>query len=99
MAEVSKDDAVDTVEVATRLGSIKLLGRDVVFILIVIGLYTFTAFEHFRREQEHEQIACMLGLEIWIHNDQTQGTVPRQFANIPKEYWHCLPSSIYETLK
>ena len=81
------------IEANLPFGKFSAWGRDVVLIIFIAGIGLLTGYEHFRREAEHEQILCVLGLDIWLHTSKE----PKIFSAMPREYLKCIPPSIYES--
>jgi heme/copper-type cytochrome/quinol oxidase subunit 2 len=87
----------DQLEVKTGFGSIITHGTTV-FIVVALAALTFVAlWEHRQRSEEHDEIACLVKLNLFMHT--LPKDTPVTWRQIPQDYWPCLPRNIVDSEK
>jgi len=87
----------DSAEFHTGLFGFKLGGKDAISIFLfiaVLGLSGLTLWEHGTRSTEHDQIVCMIKLNLFVY------TLPRgetlDWSKMPVDLYPCVPKFLYE---
>lgn len=88
------DEAVD---IRTGLFGLKLTGPSAILMLLFFATLAngaLTMWEHFRRELEHDNMICIIRLNLYIH------TLPKNsqidWADMPSDLYNCIPRFLYE---
>jgi len=90
-------DGQNSAEFKTGMFGIKLDGKDAISTLLFIAVVAhgaLTFWEHKQRSDEHDNISCMLKLNMFIY------TIPRgeplDWSKMPVDLYGCVPRFLYE---
>jgi hypothetical protein len=94
MAEASETTGA---ELQTSLGSLKLTGRDSLFLFLFLAILAhmaLTIWSHLQRSKEHDSIECAVKLNTFMQ------TVPKgeaiDWSKVPVDIYQCIPRFLYE---
>lgn len=94
MVEANGNGNGDKITLYTPFGRVSAAGTAVFIVVALFGLTMIGAWEMSRRQAEHEQLACLIKLNLFMQ------TVPREktitWHSIPQEYWRCMPSHLVD---
>lgn len=76
-------------EAKTPWGTIAAHGSTVLLLAAMGGLMWFTINEHQMRSREHDQLACLLKLDIFVHTFSAGETL--DLRAMPTDVWGCIP--------
>lgn len=90
-------DDHDSVGLTTKWFGLNLAGKDAVGIFLFIALLAlagFTAWSNTQRSQEHEQITCMLKLNLYMQQVPVGSQI--DWRRMPIDLYGCIPTFLYK---
>jgi hypothetical protein len=88
----------ESVNITTGLFGLKLTGANVIVVLLFIALMTLTGltmWEHVQRSLEHDQITCMIKLNLYMQQQPSEGAI--DWRKIPVDLYACIPQFMYKS--
>ena len=78
------------IDAVTPWGKFTIWGKDLILVIMMAAFIGATFWEQKQRQIEHNDISCLLRLQIWT---QIASEADLSLRRIPKEYWRCLPEA------
>jgi hypothetical protein len=97
---MANGDAQNSAEFKTGLFGFKLIGRDALITFLFITILAeagLTFWEHSKRSDEHDQIVCMIKLNLFIYT-LPKGE-PLDWSKMPVDLYSCVPKFLYENAR
>jgi len=91
------EDRHDSVGLTTKWFGLNLAGKDALGIFLFISLLALagvTLWEHSQRSNEHDQIGCMLKLNLFMQ--QIPPGTAIDWHRMPIDLYPCIPSFLYK---
>lgn len=85
------------VDLKTGMFGLKLSGANALLVfLFIINLTSigFTVYEHRHRQEEHDQLQCMIRLNLFFQTIPKGGGM--DWGNVPVDLYLCIPRFVYE---
>jgi hypothetical protein len=90
-------NGTDRIDVNTGLFGLRLSGPNALItflFIIILGLMGLTIWAHGERSREHEELSCMIKLNLYV-NSIPRGE-PLDWSKMPVDLYACVPRFLYE---